>query len=171
MKLNVGCSWPKGKYKQDDWINLDLLSNKRVNVQGNALALPFKTCSIDEVHCSHLLEHLTRDKNSLVIREMHRVLKKGGLCYIETPDFRGTIELLHQAFANQFVDGIHHWTTAVYGKSEREGMSHHWGFYEGLLRREMRENGFRKVERVTAVDEMISTHYTQEPILLVKGMK
>ncbi len=170
MKLNIGCGQPKGIYKKKEWINLDL-NAKEVEVRGNALELPFQTDSIDEIHCAHVLEHFTRDKYSLALREMWRVLKEGCCCYIETPDFRETIKLLHTSFCNQDILGIHNWTTSVYGKNERNGMAHYWGFYEGLLRREMRLNGFKTVERVTAKDEMITSHYTQEPILLVKGMK
>jgi hypothetical protein len=59
----------------------------------------------------------------------------------------------------------------VYGKNEREGMAHHWGFYEGLLRREFRHQGFNDVERLVFPNEMISTHYKQEPVLLVRGTK
>ena len=171
MKLNIGCSWPNGKYKLEEWVNLDIVSNERVNVQGSALALPFDTNSIEEIHCVHLLEHLTREKYHMVLREMHGVLKEGGLCYVETPDFRGTVEKLYNSFKNQDAEAIHIWTTSVYGKSEREGMSHHWGFYEGLLRREMRLQGFKEVVRLTEQDDMISTHYKQEPILLVRGTK
>jgi predicted SAM-dependent methyltransferase len=171
MKLNVGCSWPTGRYKQDEWINLDIFENSRVNVKGDALKLPFATSSIDEIHCVHVLEHLTRDKYPQILREMHRVIKPGGFVYVEVPDFRGTINRLQTAFENNDVDAIHVWTTSVYGKSEREGMSHYWGFYEGLLRREFRHQGFKEVERLTEIDDMISTHHKQEPVLLVRGTK
>ncbi len=171
MKLNIGCSWPDAKYKAAEWINFDLKENERVNVKGDALQLPFKTGSIDEIHCIHLLEHLTRNKYPIVIREMHRVLKEGGSCYVETPDFKGTVENLYNSFKNQDTEAIHIWTTSAYGKSERDGMAHHWGFYEGLLRREMRRQGFISVVRLSEPKEMISSHYRQEPILLVKGTK
>lgn len=171
MKLNVGCSWPKGKYKQDEWINLDLLGNKRVNVRGDALELPFDVNSIDEVHCAHLLEHLRRDKYPQVLREMHRVVKQGGYVYVEVPDLRGTIDLLHQSFNLGDVFLIQRWTTSIYGKNEIKGMAHYWGFYEGLLRRDLRLAGFKDVVRLTKKEDMISEHYCQEPILLVRGTK
>lgn len=171
MKLNIGCSWPNGKYKKEEWINLDIIANERVNIQGSALELPFATGSIEEIHCVHLLEHLTRDKYPLVIREMHRVLKEGGVCYVETPDFRGTIENLYNSFKAQDTEAIHIWTTSTYGKNEREGMAHYMGFYEGLLRREMRHQGFKTVIRLEEKEDMISTHWKQEPILLVRGTK
>jgi ubiquinone/menaquinone biosynthesis C-methylase UbiE len=106
-----------------------------------------------------------------MLSEMYRVLKPGGFLYVEVPDFRGTIANLQHAFEQSDVDAIHVWTTSVYGKSEREGMSHYWGFYEGLLRREFRYHGFDEVVRLTEKDDMISAHYKQEPVLLVRGKK
>ena len=96
MKLNIGCGWAGGKYRQDQWIKFDLvkLKDTRINVQGDALQLPFKTNSIDEIHCVHLLEHLPRDQYPTVLREMHRVLKEGGSCYVETP-YDETFQLSH----------------------------------------------------------------------------
>ena len=171
MKLNIGCSWPEGRYKQDEWTNFDIIKNKRVNLVGSVLDIPLPTCSVEEIHCVHLLEHLTRDKYPLALAEMHRVLKPDGVLYVETPDFHGTVINLAEAFEAGDTEAVHIWTTSTYGKSEREGMSHYWGFYEGLLRRAFRHQGFTDVVRLTDSEDMISTHYKQEPILLVRGAK
>jgi predicted SAM-dependent methyltransferase len=174
MKLQVGCGEVRGIYKRSEWVNIDLVKvsdDDGMEVLGNATKLPFKTNTFEEIHCIHVLEHVTRDKYPVMIREMCRVMKPGGLCYIETPDFKGTIDNVVSAFANNDVDAIHIWTTSVYGKSEREGMSHHWGFYEGLLRRVMRQQGFTDVDRLIGTDNMISMHYKGEPVLLVRGTK
>lgn len=171
MKLQVGSSRARGKYRGREWINLDIVKQEGVNVQGTGLALPFVSNTFDEIHCIHVLEHLTRDKPPIMLREMYRVLKPGGLLYVEVPDLQGTVLYLHDAFEKAYIDGIHIWTTSLYGKSEHEGMAHHWGFYEGSLRRELRLQGFKEVNRLIRKDEMISTHWRQEPILLVRGMK
>ena len=171
MKLQVGSGRVRGKYRGKEWINIDLVNLQDVNVLGSGLALPFATGSIDEVHCVHVLEHVRRDKYPTMLREMHRVLKKGGACYVEVPDFRATIQWLEAAFRDGDVDLVHCWITSIYGKNEIPGMAHHWGFYEGALRRAFRHQGFRDVERLRALDDMISTHYQQEPILLVRGTK
>jgi predicted SAM-dependent methyltransferase len=172
MKLQVGCSAVRGIYKTDEWLNLDIEDHRGVDILADAAELiPLDTNSIDEVHCVHVLEHVTRDKYQSMIAEMHRVLKPGGALYVETPDFRGTVDRLQTAFANNDLEAIHIWTTSVYGKSEREGMSHYWGFYEGLLRRDFRYQGFNEVTRLTEKEDMISTHYRQEPVLLIRGTK
>ena len=171
MKLHVGSSRARGKYRGDEWVNLDIKKFDDLNVIGNGLALPFKNDSFDEIHCVHVLEHLTRDKPPVMLKEMHRVLQPGGVVFIEVPDFMGTIMYLADAFQKKYLDGIHVWTTSVYGKSEVPGMSHHWGFYEGSLRRMLRDQRFKNIERLGSKDQMISTHYRQEPILLGKGVK
>ncbi len=171
MKLNVGCSWPKGRYRSDEWTNFDIVPNERVDLVGSVLDIPLPSNSVEEIHCVHLLEHLTRDKYPRALSEMHRVLKPGGALYVETPDFRGLVQKLHAAFDNGDPESIHVWTTSTYGKNEREGMAHYWGFYEGLMRRALRQQGFIAVVRLSEPDEMISTHYKQEPILLVRGTK
>ncbi len=173
MKLQVGSSEVRGIYKRAEWINLDLqdVSDDGVNVIGSGLDMPFKDNSFEEIHCIHVLEHLTRDKPPVMLAAMHRVLRPGGLLYVEVPDFQGTVANLTAAFESGNADAIHIWTTSLYGKSERYGMSHHWGFYEGLLRREFRYQGFTDVDRLVEKEDMISTHYNQEPILLVRGTK
>jgi predicted SAM-dependent methyltransferase len=172
MKLQVGSSNVKGEYKDEEWVNLDIKPFRGVDIVADASErIPLDTNSVDEIRCIHVLEHVTRDKHEPMLREMYRVLKPGGTLYVETPDFFGTIQNLFDAFRNGDTEAVHIWTTSVYGKSEREGMSHHWGFYEGLLRRKARACGFKDVQRLTEKEDMISGHYRQEPVLLVRGTK
>lgn len=171
MKLQIGSGRVRGKYRGKEWTNIDLINCQDVNVLGSALTLPFATCSIEEIHCVHVLEHVTRDQYPIMLGEMHRVLVPGGQCYVETPDFYLTLKWALSAFETGDVEAVHNWTTSIYGKNEVPGMAHHWGFYEGLLRRELRHYGFNDVKRLTSKDDMISTHYQQEPILLVRGTK
>ncbi len=49
-------------------------------------ALPYADCSIDMIHCFTVLEHVKVVRKA--IKEMYRVLKPGGLIYINTPDYR-----------------------------------------------------------------------------------
>ncbi len=172
MKLQVGSSEVVGRYKGSDWVNLDIEPHRGVDIIADASKhIPLDTNSVDEIHCVHVLEHVTRDRYPLMLREMNRVLKPGGWCYVEVPDFRATVDRLQSAFEQSDTEALHIWTTSVYGKNERAGMAHHWGFYEGLLRREMRHQGFILVDRVHEKEDMISSHYKQEPVLLVRGTK
>ena len=175
MKLVVGSGDHRvapALYKRGDWINLDIIRVPGVNVMGSGYCLPFKNDSFEEVHCFHVLEHVTRDKYKPMLAELYRVLKPTGVLYVETPDFQGTVSKLTEAFATGDVRAIHVWTTSIYGKNERKGMGHHWGFYEGLMLGELGKQGFKNVVRITAIDELPSaSHYAAEPVLCVRGVK
>jgi predicted SAM-dependent methyltransferase len=175
MNLVVGSGDHKRSssiYRRPNWINLDIITVPGINVKGDGCHLPFKDNSFEEIHCVHVLEHVTRDKYKPMLVEMHRVLRPGGNLYVETPDFRGTIALLHRAFEHTDTESIHIWTTSIYGKNEREGMAHHWGFYQALMFDEFRALGFKDIERITEKEKMLkASHWQSEPVLLVRGTK
>lgn len=168
MNLNIGSSDPRGKYKGVDWINLDICNYENVNVLGSGLKLPFKENSFDLIHCVHVLEHVTREKNQIMLDEMCRVVKPNCEVMVEVPDFQEVIDLLHQAFKKSDTHKIHQWTTSIYGKNERDGMAHYWGFTAPLLCKKFHKAGF---SGVNPSNDMISDHYSQEPVLLVIGKK
>jgi predicted SAM-dependent methyltransferase len=175
MNLVVGSGDHKvapAQYKRPKWVNLDIVTVPGINVKGSGCCLPFKDDSFEEVHCFHVLEHVTRDKYKPMLAEMHRVLRPGGILHVETPDFRGTVANLMAAFEHTNMRAIHVWTTSVYGKNEREGMAHHWGFHQALMFDEFRALGFKDIERITEKEKMLpASHWQSEPVLLVKGTK
>lgn len=48
--------------------------------------LPFKDHSVSYCYTSHFLEHLPRDKSVKLLKEVHRVLRKGGTLRVVVPD-------------------------------------------------------------------------------------
>lgn len=81
-KLNLGC----GTDIKAGWTNLD-----RCNLPGvdtihdiEDTPLPFKDNTFDYVLCNDVLEHVNFVK---VLKDIHRILKKGGICEIRTPHF------------------------------------------------------------------------------------
>lgn len=168
MKLNIGSSNPDNKYKTREWINLDIKRFRGVNVQGDLFKLPFADDSISEIHCIHTLEHLRRNKHLPALWEMWRVLKDSGKVFIEVPDFPVIVENLFKAYIAKNKGGIHIWRTSVYGKTDRIGMEHHFGFDEDTLKDYMYKSGFENVFRSY---DMISSHHRQEPVLLIVGVK
>ena len=175
MNLQVGSGDHKvapALYKRSNWVNVDIIKVPGVNVMASGCQLPFKNDSFEEVHCFHVLEHVTRDKYKPMLSEMHRVLKPGGVLYVETPDFQGTVANLTRAFATGDTRAIHVWTTSVYGKNERKGMQHHWGFHEGLMLGEFKNLGFKTAVRITDIKELPrASHWQEEPVLCVRGIK
>lgn len=94
MKLNIGC----GKDLKEGYVNLDKFKFPGVDIladieQGE---LPFPESSVDEIYCSHVLEHMHTFEDFIhVMNEFWRVLKNGGRCIIIVPHF--TSALSHQS--------------------------------------------------------------------------
>lgn len=64
-------------------IYANLSTAKRPDVQADAASIPFKDSCFDAVICSELLEHVPDPP--AVLREIHRVLQKGGTLLICVP--------------------------------------------------------------------------------------
>ena len=85
-RLNIGCG-PDIKPKEEGWINLDELKLKGVDIVHslNKFPYPFQENEIDEVFCSHILEHV--DDLVKVMKEIHRICKNNAKITIRVPHF------------------------------------------------------------------------------------
>lgn len=63
--------------------NVDLLPHENVDVVANAERLPFGDASVDLVVSQEAVEHVADP--FLAVREMARVLRPGGIAYVQTP--------------------------------------------------------------------------------------
>lgn len=83
VKVDIGC----GKAKADGFIGMDTLPFEGVDVVCNAGKdrWPWNDGEVDEIRCSHMLEHLEPEERVHFANEAYRVLKKGGTCQIITP--------------------------------------------------------------------------------------
>lgn len=81
ININLGC----GNNPQDGYINYDKypIDDRVKYIDLNVLPLPFKDNSVDEILLSHVLEHLFYPYE--VIMECYRILKKGGVLYVNLP--------------------------------------------------------------------------------------
>lgn len=66
-----------------DVINVDIEAYPGVSVAADIHALPFRDNSIDAVIAESVLEHVKDPARA--VKEIHRVLKSGGLLYVVTP--------------------------------------------------------------------------------------
>jgi len=84
-------------------VGVDLSATQLASARGkcplaraNAATLPFHDDTFDRVHCSWLLEHLSPHAAVAVLRDVRRVLKRGGYCHFTEVD---KLDLLHAAGA------------------------------------------------------------------------
>ncbi|HNX80782.1 MAG TPA: glycosyltransferase [Candidatus Omnitrophota bacterium] len=90
--LDVGCGSSKIIIDRPDAVALDinlgklrfLRATNRKLVNADAGRLPFADASFDCVVCSQMIEHST---NMAILDELSRVLKKGGILVLGTPDY------------------------------------------------------------------------------------
>lgn len=64
-------------------VHVDLYSVSGVDVVADISRLPFGDGTVDAIICTQTLEHIA-DPNA-VVREIERILRPGGLCYITVP--------------------------------------------------------------------------------------
>ncbi len=105
LKRNLGCG-KDIKPKDEGWINLDVAPLPGVDVVWDVKKIPwpFENNTFDLVFCSHFLEHIPHyigapeDGLVCVMREIHRILKKGGVVEIKVP---------YYAHKNAVIDPTH----------------------------------------------------------------
>lgn len=87
LKLNVGCV----SVKFPDWVNVDIESGADLVVDlRNGLRL--KDNTVGFIYNEHFIEHLVFEDGKKAVEEFYRVLKRGGVLRIATPELDYVIE-------------------------------------------------------------------------------
>lgn len=87
LRIDLGC----GTKKRDGFKGMDRRQFPGVDIVHDLLSFPWplEDGSVDEVHCSHVLEHLDHNRHNpervRFMNELYRVLKLGGKATIITP--------------------------------------------------------------------------------------
>jgi len=121
MRLDVG-----GGYRsKDGFLRLDIDVKLSPDVVADAHYLPFRDNTINEIYCSHVLEHLQNPR--LAVREIAKVLKSKGIATIIIPNIRlpWTIYLSYK-----------------YGDNRSPFEAHRWKITQIALERLISDNGF-----------------------------
>jgi predicted SAM-dependent methyltransferase len=82
--LNVGC----GDNMPDNFINVDFSWSQKVDICMDITKrkYPVKDNSLKGIYTEHCVEHITLDQFEQNVKEFYRMLKKGGILRIITPD-------------------------------------------------------------------------------------
>ena len=100
--LNLGSGTDiKKSNKNERWINTDYIKAEGVDkvIDLNKTPYPFKSNFFHKIQASHVLEHLDGDWFK-ILNELHRILKKEGILYVEVPHFTSAIAFIenHRRF-------------------------------------------------------------------------
>ncbi len=82
MKLNIGSG---NRNLQPGYTTLDANPAMKPDIVARVPPIPLADGSCEAIYCSHLIEHLTNEEASELIRETWRVLQLGGEAVFITP--------------------------------------------------------------------------------------
>jgi len=145
-----GCNKKKialgsGKEVKNGWIGLDYSrSGKNVYPVNLLFPLPFIDNSIDEILAEHIFEHFHIDDIRTLSSECYRVMKKGGIIRIVSPDANYIAKLIlegkniekNKDLINDIK--IHRWkeNDLCWFKFINR-LSHQWGEHKSLINKEI----------------------------------
>ena len=90
MKLHLGC----GKRFLPGFVHVDLADYKHVDYKCDVRMLPmFRDTTASLIYASHVVEYFSRNEVVGVLREWHRILKKGGTLRLSVPDFAALVRV------------------------------------------------------------------------------
>jgi ubiquinone/menaquinone biosynthesis C-methylase UbiE len=117
-------------------ITLDINPKTRPIICGDMHCLPIRGGAFDKVIMSHVLEHTCH--TDLVLMEVYRILKSGGLFQVTVPNFAGFATLIYWLRQKPM--------PRLIGGHRDEFDAHHRLFTLPVLRKELEAFGFKVVE-------------------------
>ena len=81
VRIDIGC----GKSCKEGFDGIDAMDFGQKYVHDVRTGLPFDDGSVEEVHCSHFIEHLTWPERVGFINELYRVMQVGAKCALILP--------------------------------------------------------------------------------------
>jgi|HubBroStandDraft_1064217.scaffolds.fasta_scaffold00439_4 predicted SAM-dependent methyltransferase len=88
-KLHIGGGW----CRLDGWLNTDLDVIPDVMQMDATKRFPFGDGTFHYVYTEHMIEHVSYPQGTYMLRECHRVMRKGGVIRVITPDLAAVMEL------------------------------------------------------------------------------
>lgn len=138
LMIHLGC----GEKYIPGFIHVDIRKMPHVDYVASADNLSFlKEGSADLIYACHLLEHFKRSETLRVLKEWHRVLKKGGVLRVAVPDFESLVKIYKKSGDINLILG------PLVGRQDYEGNTHFRVFDFKSLSALLVEAGFKNVHR------------------------
>lgn len=138
-KINLGC----GMNHLRGFVNIDI--NEPADMIMDIRKLTLENNSVEEVVCSHVLEHFADYEVIGVLQEIFRVLKPQGILYLEIPD----LEYCVREWLNTDENHPEKWNfylMRIFGNQINEYEFHKTGFTETRINRILSAIGFKQIE-------------------------
>lgn len=146
IKLHLGC----GERYILGFIHIDLADYPHIDYKRDISDLSiFEDNSVDLIYCCHALEYFDKEESRKVLKEWHRVLKRGGILRVAVPDFEAIVKvyLKYEDLNHQGILG------PLYGRMvlktpKDEKIIYHKTVYDfKSLKEVLEEMGFKNVHR------------------------
>jgi predicted SAM-dependent methyltransferase len=143
IKFNMG----SGDIRPDGFINIDLY-DKHSDIKIDILNLPIEDNTVDEILCSHVIEHIDYLDGKKMIMEYSRILKPGGKLIVETANLIPLLEEIISCSEEQRAV----FYTCLFAFPWVPGMGHKFLYSEERLYNLLKENEFEKIEKVKVIE-------------------
>lgn len=153
QRLEIG---PGNSPLGDGWKVLDYVDGPNVDfvAMWGKERLPFEDNTWDYIYASHVLEHIPWHDAVDALKELHRVIRKGGQVEIHVPDFGKIVREWYlkgrKGAWGRFDDHMHWLNARIFGISlgEHNPAKHHLAVYDlGSLKRTLQMAGFTELKR------------------------
>jgi len=141
--LNLGCGLDKRKSSSSEiWINVDIRKEVEPDIVWDMekTPYPFGDCEFDAVLMIDSLEHVSFRKVKDVVKELYRILKRGGELIIQCPDLEAiAYKVILYPPRNDDYEQLSYW---IYGAQDYEENLHKSGFTIKALKKLLESHGF-----------------------------
>lgn len=155
LKINIGA----GNQKIAGYLSCDVLKGSDLRLDLSKSKLPFDFASVEVIICTSAINYITYKESELLVKEMLRVLRPGGIARIGVQDLDLLVQYYHESnteFFNQknsdgsdrfpgdvIADKFNNWFTGFYSN----GYSCKYVYNFESLKNIFIKNGFAQVER------------------------
>lgn len=110
LKLNLGA----GENRIEGYISIDNEKSTKPDLLHDFIKqpLPYKSKTVDEVIFFHCIEHISKRFHKLILHEVQRVLKPGGVLLVSYPEFAVCV----QHWLDNYRGMRKFWEATVYGR-------------------------------------------------------
>jgi len=138
LKVHLGA----GPINIQGWVNIDARHASHIHLQSEGFTLDeFADGAISEIYMCHVLEHFSFEEIEVILRNLHKKLKVGGLLRLSVPDFDSLVTVYHANGNNLELIKL-----ALMGGQDYAHNFHKSVFNRATLSRLLVEHGFIHVE-------------------------
>jgi predicted SAM-dependent methyltransferase len=92
LKVHLGA----GPINIQGWVNIDARSDLHIHLQSDGFDLnEFVDGALSEIYMCHVLEHFSFEESKVILNNLYKKLKVGGVLRLSVPDFDGLIAAYH----------------------------------------------------------------------------